>query len=396
MATAADGYADALAMDAETSSATRARKLGFCLLFGLLSTALAEVVSTSQPAVLFFLEFKSGQALPALNPFVSVLCLLVYTLHAVFLGGLIARFGRPTWPALCFAGALFGMYEAYITKVLWWPFWTAPGDTPIWHAGDVAWHAFGMLVFWWHPVFAFILPLLLAEALLSGTRSTLAGLPRWLRRRLSDPARATRWLVIPAVIMGAFTACGELGPVATTSSILAHGGLLALLVAWWRRNHERRALPLQALLPTGAGLVLTGVLLTLFYAWAIPSMRPEALPGFTGHALILAAYLLFALLFAKALARSRPADSPAQAEAPGYEGPSWSTLARPAVLAFFAYAASAFAMELLLVGLAAIHPDLPMLVRMLGFLLASLVFGWFLGPLALLLAARATLKRRPG
>jgi len=56
----------------------------------------------------------------------------LYTLHTLVLAFLFFRRKQISLPVLFLAGMLFGLYEAYITKVLWNPTW---GDAHIMVAG---------------------------------------------------------------------------------------------------------------------------------------------------------------------------------------------------------------------------------------------------------------------
>ncbi|MFO7944382.1 MAG: hypothetical protein R6U51_08825 [Anaerolineales bacterium] len=47
----------------------------------------------------------------------------LYGLHILVLAHLVYRSPQPHFPSLIFAGMLFGLYEAYLTKVLWDPPW---------------------------------------------------------------------------------------------------------------------------------------------------------------------------------------------------------------------------------------------------------------------------------
>ena len=48
-------------------------------------------------------------------------------------------------------------------KVLWNPFWSP--EFALMFAG-ISWSHFVMLITWWHPLMAFVLPMLLAETFL--------------------------------------------------------------------------------------------------------------------------------------------------------------------------------------------------------------------------------------
>ncbi len=75
---------------------------------------------------LFFAEVLSGSALfPFFDPWSLGIALPLYGLQVILLLTLIYRFGRPRFSLLVFAGMLLGLYEAWITKVLWQPPWGA-------------------------------------------------------------------------------------------------------------------------------------------------------------------------------------------------------------------------------------------------------------------------------
>ncbi|MGD0707788.1 MAG: hypothetical protein ABSA51_04985 [Anaerolineaceae bacterium] len=105
-------------------------RLLFWLILGLFSTFFAEVVSASSPFV-FFTAFGLIGTYP------------IYLLHTLVLGTLVIRRGKVvSLQALYFAGGIFGLYEAYITKVLW---------SPPWNSTPLRWRAFRCwtLLSWW-------------------------------------------------------------------------------------------------------------------------------------------------------------------------------------------------------------------------------------------------------
>jgi len=88
----------------------------FWVLWGAISVILTEVVSFSSPFPFFTLW--------------GVLVVFpLYTLHVLVLSWLIFRPKRLNLNILLLAGALLGMCEAYVTKVLWKPTW---GDANLW------------------------------------------------------------------------------------------------------------------------------------------------------------------------------------------------------------------------------------------------------------------------
>src|SRR5512138_349608 len=132
---------------------SRRVRMLFWLILGALSTFFAEVVCGSAPFALV-----DGGGL--------LLVLPLYGLHTLVLGTLVlGRPGRVSFGALFLAGVLFGLYEGYITKVLWNPPW----DAEAFRLGGVAVLSTLMLALFWHPFMAFIVPLFAGECLLTGS-----------------------------------------------------------------------------------------------------------------------------------------------------------------------------------------------------------------------------------
>jgi hypothetical protein len=139
----------------------RARYL-FWVILGALSTAIPEVTAGSD-----------------LYPFFKVIDYLLviplYTLHSLVLWYVVWRGGRPRLYNLFPAGALFGLYEAYMTKVIWDPTWAA---APLRMFGVAVVETL-VLVLFWHSFLAFIVPLFIAETALTSSREIAGGLPAW-------------------------------------------------------------------------------------------------------------------------------------------------------------------------------------------------------------------------
>lgn len=267
-------------------------KLAFWLLLGLLSAAVAEVVSGAAP---FVLVTASG----------LLVTLPVYLLHAAFLAGIVYRFsGRLDWRSLYLAGVLFGLYEAYLTKVLWAPTWDPIPVT----LGGVYVLETGLLVNFWHPLLAFLLPLLAAERLAARSRIVTDGLPR----RVRDPLVASpRFRLGLAALLGLFQ--GAVAPDVRTSlaSALATVVVLLAAVTLWRRRVGADRYDVGDLLPTRRELVPIGLLLAAMYVGYGVGLRPDHLPGIPAQATVWLLYFVFGALLSRQLRadRQRPATA---------------------------------------------------------------------------------------
>ncbi|MCC6696734.1 MAG: hypothetical protein IT365_13980 [Candidatus Hydrogenedentes bacterium] len=273
-------------MDSEQriSSPPLRLKLEFWLLLGMLSTAFAEVVSGSSP-------------FPFFTPWGVIVVAPLYTLHILVLAGILNRFRLWSWQGLCFAGALFGLYEAYITKVLWEPTWCPELIAKVW---DVSWPHTILLVLWWHPLMAFILPLAIAETLLTKSRRIVHCLPRGLRA-LAMRHQVSFLAVLLAVACGLATTAPAPSVPLVMLSTAANSTLLVGLILLWRHKTRGCEYTLSQLLPGDRGLIVSTALLFFLYAVTGAALRPEAFPSAKGHLAIAALYVLFIL----ALIRSR-------------------------------------------------------------------------------------------
>lgn len=85
-------------------------------------------------------------------------------MHTVFFLSLAIKYKKTSIRQLYWFGVLFGLYEAVITKVLWQGYMHETGPA-LGRILGVASIEFPLLVFFWHPIFSFILPILTYQIL---------------------------------------------------------------------------------------------------------------------------------------------------------------------------------------------------------------------------------------
>ncbi len=267
-------------MDSDNRNPRLRSKLIFWLLLSVLSVAIAEVSVASAP-------------LAFVNPVEGLFLLLFYGSHLLFFAWIVFRGGWPTLPSLWFAGVLFGLYEFYITKVLWVPPW---GDVLVVGYVDIV--SFVVLAFFWHPFMAFILPLFVGESIGTNTR--------WVRSRLPGsltsptPRRLVLWVGLAAITHGML-------PGSTTvavASIVSAAVAFVAVARWWRRDGRAARWSLRELLPSDRQGKWLAALLVVQYAIFIPLWNPEKMPPFEGHLVVWLLYAGFGFLLAAALRTS--------------------------------------------------------------------------------------------
>jgi len=256
----------------------------FWLILGVLSTSFAEVVSGSD-----------------LFPFFHVLGLLVelplYTLHILVLAYVVFHYGRPRFSTLFIAGAIFGLYEAYITKVLWSPPWDE-----MFNVGGIALFEVPVLVLWWYPMMAFIAPLLVGETMFTGTRETVNALPKKARHFLTT----RKGCILLAVLGGTFQGANSPSPGLVLLSGVATTGALGLLLVLWRRAGRGQTYTIRDLLPDRREFTVLLALLLALYLLAGFFLRPKALPGLFPQMVIWLLYAVFCTLLYLNLRKPRP------------------------------------------------------------------------------------------
>lgn len=257
------------------------------LVLCLASAVFAEVPSMSAPLAL-------------VTPWGLLVVLPLYGLHTVVLAALAFRLRRPvSLPLLWALGGVLGLYEAYLTKVIWDPTWSTV-ELP-WRAGGLAVAQTAVLVLFWHPLMSFVVPLAVTERVL-GTAGPVAevtnGLPGWTRRL------RRRWWLPPALLgagCGLYQTAAGGTPGLALLSLLAGLGPIGLAAFLARRRSGPSGL--RALLPQGRGLAWAAAALGVLYLVMTPTVRSDSLPRtLLPHALV---WCLYAALAAAAVGAAR-------------------------------------------------------------------------------------------
>ncbi|AAL80787.1 hypothetical protein PFDSM3638_03315 [Pyrococcus furiosus DSM 3638] len=223
-----------------------------------------------------------------LYPFFSlwgiIVILPLYGLHTLVLSSIVYRFGRPRFETLYLAGVIFGLYEAYITKIIWNPDWESPIQV-----GGISALELLVVVFFWHPFMSFIIPIGVAELLTSRRKL----LPEFI---LKHPA-------LFAIVLGALESSNSPSPLHSFLSLASTLVIVLLLVRWWMTGYEGENL--DDLLPTlGELRVLIPFLLVYYIALSL-GIKREAIPGLGPQAFVWFLYALTFYLLYRALKKSR-------------------------------------------------------------------------------------------
>lgn len=249
------------------------------LLLGTLSMLFAEVFSGSSQA-----WFATGWGLLMTFP--------LYLSHVLFFLFIALKLKKISLPQLYVFGAIFSLYEAWITKVLW----AGYGDTgPI--LGTVAGIGiaeFPMLVFFWHPVMAFILPILIFEILTGQVFGVHASI-------LKKSATKTNIIILFLILISTFIANGN-GYNLISANLSLLGTLLLISGLYYSvKNSSVKVFELNKI-----GFAMVTIYLLLLYVGTFLKIEPERFP----HALApVISIIIFYALFIFIIRRSKKVET---------------------------------------------------------------------------------------
>jgi hypothetical protein len=240
--------------------------------------------------VLICAEVFSGASLQMgiWNPFVWIMTYWLYFAHFFFFTTLAVRTGRTSFWSLYLWGVLYGLYESWITKVIWYGY-GGDGKLVLGHIGPYGLAELSM-AFIFHPVMSFLLPLAVACLLCPPLRRLFPELA-WFTGRSRAARLVQAYLVVSlAPIVG--INCG--GPVNLALNVALIIGLL-----WCLSRLARTALADSS----GRSIVVFGrwgfvglcVYLTLLYGLTYFKLRPEGLPSVRVQLLTLVIYAMVIL-----------------------------------------------------------------------------------------------------
>jgi hypothetical protein len=239
----------------------------------------------------FFAEVVSGSTIfPFFSPWGILVVFPLYTLHTLILVHLVFRFGKPDIYKLFLAGAVFGLYEAYITKVLWEPPWG-----PQILIGGVGVFQLLVLVFFWHPFMSFIIPVLLGETFLTGSREVIEGMPGWFYGLFKTKKRAYASLLIFTFFCGVSHAVNSPSSEISMLSGVSNTAIIIGLIYIWRYK-GLNTYSFRELMPSKREFRVLFILLISMYAVLSLSINREAIPEIHGQLSIWLLYVFFGFL----------------------------------------------------------------------------------------------------
>lgn len=239
----------------------------------------------------FFAEIIAGSTkYPLLDLWGIIIVIPLYGLHTILLLYIIHKFlGNRIimFSTLYFAGVIFGLYEGYMTKVLFTGF---NDDSTIFMG--IATIEYIVLVFFWHPLFAFIIPSLVFEAFMTKGSNLFEGLPSIVRRILKKKV----YRVLLAILIGFYF---SLNASTYLEAFLSGISLLIPLLIFYyvlRRKNVHLMYSLEDILPNyKTAKVLLFILLSMYFFLGI-TIDFKAL-SFSGQFMLWISYFMFGYMF---------------------------------------------------------------------------------------------------
>jgi hypothetical protein len=224
--------------------------------------------------ILICAEVFSGASLGTglWHPFTLIVTYWLYFAHFFFFTTLATRTGRTSLPSLYLWGVLFGLYESWITKVIWSGY-GGDGKLAMGRIGPYGFSEISM-VFIYHPVASFILPLAVACILCPPLRRLFPDLA-WFTSQGKWARMAGIYMMVSfGIVMGMNSG----GPVNLAKNVAVM--LAVLLTLSWLARPGLAA-------PDGRPIVAFGrwgfyglcLYLALLYRVMYVKLRPDALPS---------------------------------------------------------------------------------------------------------------------
>jgi len=237
--------------------------------------------------VLICAEVFSGASIQVgmWTPWTWLMTYWLYFAHFFMLCTLAAWTGRTSLGALYLWGVLFGLYESWITKVIWSGY-GGDGKLALGSLGPYGYSEISM-VFLFHPVASFLLPLAVTCVLNPPLRAWFPDVA-WLTGRGAAARLVQVYMVLSFSLTMAINSGGPLHLAVNLAFVLA---LLSVLL--WLTRSGLAAIPAPHLVVFGrAGLSVASIYLAALYSLTYRFIRPEGLPSISIQLLTLIFYAM--------------------------------------------------------------------------------------------------------
>lgn len=215
---------------------------------------------------MFYAEILSGAShLWFLDPWGLLITMPLYLSHTILLLNLAMKTRRTSLKQLYYWGMLFGLYEAWITKVLWAGYIEA-GKPMFGKFLGIAWAEFLTLVLFWHPIMSFIIPILTYEIL------SKSYLPNH-RKYLAKTRRKTLLIMSILTIGASFQSTNS-----KNNLEIALGSIIGSIAIIFILDLLSRRKSIKSIKLGRKGMIITITYLTILYTATFILILPERIP----------------------------------------------------------------------------------------------------------------------
>jgi len=242
---------------------------------------------------MFFAEILSGAShLWFFDPWGLIITMPLYLFHTILLLNLAIKTRRTSLKQLYYWGMFFGLYESWITKVLWAGY-IETGKTMFGKFLGIAWAEFLTLVLFWHPIMSFIIPILTYEVL---SRDYLSNHKKYLVKS----RRKTLIIMLILIIGASFQSTNSKNNLAIAMGSIIGSIAIIIILDMLTRNKSIESIKLGR-----KGFTITIIYLAILYTATFFLMLPERIPTDPiAWISILSWYIITAIL----LKRSKPIE----------------------------------------------------------------------------------------
>jgi len=205
-------------------------------------------------------------------PWTWLMTYWLYFAHFFVLCTLAVWTGRTSLGALYLWGVLFGLYESWITKVIWFGY-GGDGNLALGSIGPYGYSEISMVLLF-HPVASFILPLAVACVLSPPLRAWFPDVA-WLTGRGAVARAAQIYMVLSFSLT---MAVNSGGPMHLAENLAVVVALLSIFL--WLARPGLAAIAAPGLVVMGrVGFVIASTYLVALYGLTYRFIRPEGLPS---------------------------------------------------------------------------------------------------------------------
>jgi hypothetical protein len=237
--------------------------------------------------VLICAEVFSGASIQVglWNPWTWLVTYWLYFAHFFFFTTLAVRTGRTSLSSLYLWGVLFGLYESWITKVIWHGY-GGDGKFVMGSIGPYGYSEISM-VFIFHPVASFLLPLAIACLLCPPLRRLFPDLA-WFTGKSKGARVVQFYLVLSFATVLAMNSGGPLNLAGNLAFVLIILFVFSRLARSGLSTSDGRRIVVFG----RRGFVGLCMYLILLYGVTYPFLRPEGLPSASTQLLTFVFYAL--------------------------------------------------------------------------------------------------------